>query len=131
LPPLTGLPWLGDVNSPYSCDMRIASETSVFGFSEIDLGVFPGAGAAWQLPRVVGKSQALRMILTGDLINAEEALRIGLVDQVVRPERLMLEARALAGKIAKKNAWAVRLTKTVIHHSAEAHIDTARVVSMP
>ena len=82
------------------CDMRIASTNASFAESFIRVGLIPGDGGAWLLPRVVGLSKAMEMSFTGDAVKADEALAIGLVSRVVAPEALMDEARALAARIA-------------------------------
>jgi enoyl-CoA hydratase len=80
-----------------ACTMRLASETARMGQPEVKLGLIPGYGGTQRLPRLVGPSMALKLLLTGEMIGAAEALRIGLVDEVVTPERLMERA----GEIAK------------------------------
>jgi enoyl-CoA hydratase len=79
-----------------ACTMRLASETARMGQPEVKLGLIPGYGGTQRLPRLVGQSMALKLLLTGEMIGAAEALRIGLVDEVVPPERLMERAEALA-----------------------------------
>jgi enoyl-CoA hydratase len=99
-----------------SCDFIYASTKARFGQPEINLGILPGFGGTQRLSRIVGKSMAKEMILTGDIITAEEALRIGLVNKVVDPDKLMDEALAAARKIASKGAIAVRACKNCINH---------------
>jgi enoyl-CoA hydratase/carnithine racemase len=82
-----------------ACTLRLASETAVFGQPEVKLGLIPGFGGTVRLPQLVGKGRALQILLTGEIINAAEALRIGLVNHVVAPEKLMPAAEALAKKI--------------------------------
>jgi enoyl-CoA hydratase len=94
-----------------SCDIRIASEKARFGQPEINLGLLPGGGGTQRLPRLIGMGQAMKLILTGDMISAEEALRIGLVDEVVPPESLRAHCLELAAKIASKSPVALRLAK--------------------
>jgi enoyl-CoA hydratase len=91
-----------------ACTMRIASETAVLGQPEVKLGLIPGYGGTQRLPRLVGKSGALGLLLTGDVISAGEALRMGLVDRVVPAAELMTVVGELAGKIAKNAPLAVR-----------------------
>ncbi|MBU3689987.1 MAG: enoyl-CoA hydratase [Acidimicrobiales bacterium mtb01] len=83
-----------------ACDYRIASEKAVFGQPEILLGIIPGGGGTQRLPRVVGPSRAKEMMITGRQVKADEALRIGLADEVVAHESLAERARALAAEIA-------------------------------
>lgn len=78
-----------------SCHVRIASEKAKLGQPEVKLGIVPGYGGTQRLPRLVGRGAALKLLLTGDMIDATEALRIGLVDQVVAPDALMDTARAV------------------------------------
>jgi enoyl-CoA hydratase len=102
-----------------ACDVRIASERSKFGQPEINLGLIPGGGGTQRLSRLVGSGQAFRLIYTGEIIDATEALRIGLVEEVVPHEMLMSRARALAATIAKKSPVALQLIKEAIRASAE------------
>lgn len=99
------------------CDIRIASDKAKFAESFVKLGIVPGDGGAWLLPRVVGWSKASEMAFTGQLLTAEQALACGLVSQVVAPEMLMKEARALAVQIAANPPHAVRMTKRLIRES--------------
>ena len=96
------------------CDVRIAGASARFAESFVKLGIVPGDGGAWLLRRIVGESKAMEMSLTGDMIDAAEALRIGLVSRVVADDELMQEAQALAGRIAANPPAAVRLTKKLI-----------------
>jgi enoyl-CoA hydratase/carnithine racemase len=96
------------------CDYRIASERAVFGQPEILLGIIPGGGGTQRLARVVGPSRAKEMCITGRQVKAEEALRIGLADEVVPPEELHDRALALAGEVAKGALVAQGITKRLI-----------------
>jgi len=96
------------------CDYRIASERAVFGQPEILLGIIPGGGGTQRLARVIGPSKAKEMCLTGRQVKAEEALRIGLADEIVAPEELHDRALALAGEAAKGALVAQGITKRVI-----------------
>lgn len=98
-----------------ACDVRIASATARFGQPEVNLGIMPGAGGTQRLASLVGVGKAKEMILTGDVIDAEEAHRIGLVNQVVPGERLMDAARACAQKMMRKGPLAIRMAKIAIH----------------
>ncbi len=97
-----------------ACDIRIASAKAKFGQPEVNLGLIPGYAGTQRLPRLIGLGQALHLILSGEIIGAEEALRIGLVQKVVEPEQLLPAARELATAIAAKGRHAVRLAKRVI-----------------
>lgn len=91
-----------------ACHIRIASKTAKFGQPEVKLGVIPGYGGTQRLPRLVGRGMALELILTGDMIDAERAHQIGLVNRVVEPERLLEEAKTLARRIMSNGPFAVR-----------------------
>lgn len=91
-----------------ACTLRIAAETAKIGQPEINLGLIPGYGGTQRLPRLVGAGRALEMLLTGDQIDAKEAWRIGLVNRVVPPSRLMEEAKGLAAVLAGKAPLASR-----------------------
>jgi enoyl-CoA hydratase len=91
-----------------ACTMRVASETAVFGQPEVKLGLIPGYGGTQRLPRLVGKSRALHLLLTGESISAAEALRIGLVDRVVPAAELAITVGDLARRIAANAPLAVR-----------------------
>jgi enoyl-CoA hydratase/carnithine racemase len=97
-----------------ACDYRIASEKAVFGQPEILLGIIPGGGGTQRLARLVGPSKAKDMVLTGRRVDAEEALRIGLCDEVVAPEVLHERAFALAGELAKGAVLAQALAKRAV-----------------
>ena len=97
-----------------NCDIIIASENAVFGQPEVNVGIMPGAGGTQRLTRAVGKSKAMQMILTGQSIPAEEALRIGLVSKVVPLESLMQEVEKLANEIASKPPISIRAAKEAI-----------------
>lgn len=98
-----------------ACDIRIAAETSLFGFPHIKLGLIPWDGGTQRLPRLVGKSKAMEMILTGEEINAEEAYRIGLVNKVVPPKKLMTVVMDIAREMASKGPVALRYAKEAIN----------------
>ncbi len=96
------------------CDLRIAGESARFAESFVKLGLIAGDGGAWLLPRVIGWSKAAEMALTGDMIDAREALACGLVSQVVPDAELLDAARALARRIAANPRNAVRMTKRLL-----------------
>ncbi len=102
-----------------ACTFRIASESARLGQPEVKLGLIPGYGGTQRLPRLVGPSAALRLILTGEIIPAAEALRIGLVDQVVPPADLLDTARALALKIAAQAPLAVAASIEAVTQGAD------------
>ncbi|HLB36732.1 MAG TPA: enoyl-CoA hydratase-related protein [Gemmatimonadales bacterium] len=106
-----------------ACDIRIAADSARFGQPEINLGIIPGGGGTQRLPRLVGLGNAFRLLYTGDLIDAAEALRIGLVDDVVPAAELMARARALADKIATKSPVALSLMKEAVRASVRLPLD--------
>jgi enoyl-CoA hydratase/carnithine racemase len=99
------------------CDLRIASNTAKFGETFVSLGIIPGDGGAYFLPRVVGFSKALELALTARVIDAEEALRIGLVNEVVPAEGLMTRSMEVASEIARHPGHALRLAKRLFYLS--------------
>lgn len=106
------------------CDIRIASEKAVFAESFIKVGIVPGDGGAWLLPRVVGMSCAAEMAFTGDTIDADAALACGLVSRVVAPGRLMEEARSLASRIAANPGPTLRMTKRLLREGQYVRLET-------
>ena len=108
-----------------ACDIRLAADTARLGQPEINLGIIPGYGGTQRLPRLVGKGRAKLLILSGDMILAQEALRIGLVDMVVPAAELMDKARELARKIASKGPLAVAYAKNCVNVGAETDLVTA------
>lgn len=96
------------------CDLRVAGKSARFAESFVKLGIIAGDGGAWLLPRVVGFSKAAEMALTGDMIDAEEALACGLVSKVVPDDELMANARQLADRIAVNPPHGVRMTKRLL-----------------
>ena len=106
------------------CDIRIASTKAKFAESFVKLGIIPGDGGAWLLPRTVGMSKAAELTFTGDTIDAEEAARIGLVSRVVAPEDLMKEAQALAARIAANPGPALRMAKRLMREGQHLRLDS-------
>jgi len=108
-----------------ACDIRIASENARMGFPEVKLGIFPGWGGTQRITRVLGLGKTKELVFTGEMINAEEALRIGLVERIVPPEAVLDEAKKLASAIAKRSPIAVRLSKTAINAGSEMDLQKA------
>lgn len=106
------------------CDIRIAANTASFAESFVRVGLIPGDGGAWLLPRVVGMSKAMEMSFTGDSLSATEALACGLVSKVVPDDRLMDEARALAGRIAKNPGTGLRMTKRLLREGQHVRLES-------
>ena len=105
------------------CDIRIASEKAMFAESFVKLGIIPGDGGAWFLPRAVGYSNACKMAFTGNPVRAQEALSMGLVSEVVAPDELIPTALTLAQSIAENPPHAVRLTKQLMRGSEQSSLD--------
>jgi enoyl-CoA hydratase len=101
-----------------ACDIRIASAKAKFGQPEVNLGLIPGYAGTQRLSRLVGLGGALHLILSGEMLGAEDALRLGLVQKVVEPDQLLPAAREMAKAIAAKGPHAVRLAKKVIRQGA-------------
>jgi enoyl-CoA hydratase/carnithine racemase len=106
------------------CDLRIASDNARFAESFVKVGLVPGDGGAWLLPRVVGYSKACEMALTGDTLNAQEALACGLVSRVVPEAELLDAAKALAARIAVNPPYAVRMAKRLLIEGRHSRLDT-------
>ncbi len=102
-----------------ACHIRIAAEHAKFGQPEVNLGIIPGYGGTQRLARLIGKGRAMELILTGDQIDAQEALRIGLVNKVVPLVELMKTAEAVAQKILSKGQVAVRLALKAVNMTSE------------
>ncbi|MBI3075814.1 MAG: enoyl-CoA hydratase/isomerase family protein [Deltaproteobacteria bacterium] len=107
-----------------ACDIIYAAETARFGQPEINLGIIPGAGGTQRLPRLIGKQRAKELIFTGDLIDAREAYRLGLVGRVVPLADLQGEVRALAEKLATKAPVALRLAKEAVEEGSRAGLES-------
>lgn len=111
-----------------ACDIRIASNKAKFGQPETGLGVTPGFSGTNRLSRLVGLAKAKELIFTCDIISAEEAFRIGLVNMVVDSEELMDRANEMAAKIISKGQLAIRYSKTAINRSYETDIETGNLI---
>ncbi len=111
-----------------ACDIRIASETARFGQPELGLGIIPAAGGTQRLPRVVGMGWAKHLVLTGEVIDAKQALAIGLVTAVTPAGQLMVRARELAKKILRQGPLAARLAKVALNVSARVDLDSGLLV---
>ncbi len=128
------VPLIAAVNGPaigLGCDLacladiRIASEKAKFGVTFLKLGIIPGDGGTWILPRVIGQSRAAELFYTGDLLDAATACEWGLVSRVVPHDRLLEEANALAAKIAAMPPLALRQTKNLLRQGRSVTYDTA------
>ena len=108
-----------------ACTLRLASDDARLGQPEVKLGVIPGYGGTQRMPRLVGRGAALKLLLTGEIISAEEALRIGLVDEVVPASELMQRAEALAASIAAQAPLAIAETLRVVEEGISLQLDLA------
>ena len=106
------------------CDIIIASDKAKFGQTEVNIGIIPGGGATQRLPRLIGVCRAKELIYTGDIIGAEEALRLGLVNRVVPGDQLLSAAKEMAKKIAAKSAAALKLAKTAINRGMQTDLES-------
>jgi E-phenylitaconyl-CoA hydratase len=113
----------GGLEIALACDIRIAASTARFALSEVRVGSMPGAGGTQRLPRTVGMSNAMLMMLTGDQIDAAEALRIGLVSRVVEPADLLPAAQAIASRIAANAPLSVRAVKRLVRDGQDVPLD--------
>jgi enoyl-CoA hydratase len=102
-----------------ACTMRLASDTARFGQPEVNLGIIPGYAGSQRLPRLVGKGLALEILLTGDMVPAQRAFEMGLVNRVVPAADLMTEARKLGAALASKAPVAVRYILEAVHEGLE------------
>lgn len=110
------------------CDFRIASTKAKFGQPEVGLGITPGFGGTQRLTRLVGSGMGKQMLYTADVIDANEALRIGLVNSVVAPEELMDVVKGIARKILSKGQLAVRFSKAAANEGMQTDIDRAMTI---
>ena len=133
---LAGFPWPviaavnglavgGGCETAVACDFRIASRTAKLGYRQIKMGVMSGWGGGPRLVHLIGKGRALRLMTTGDLLSADEALAIGLVDQVVPPDQVLPTALALARTIAENAPLAVRAYKRLVQITVRVPLEAA------
>ncbi len=108
-----------------ACDIRLAAENARLGLPETKLGLVPMGGGTQRLARLVGRAKALEMILTGEPVDAQEALRIGLVSAVAPRDKLAAEAEAVAGRIAERGPIAVRYAKEAVRRGPEMPLEQA------
>ena len=108
-----------------ACTLRLGSEKARLGLPEARLGLIPGYGGTQRLPRLIGTSAALRLMLTGEFVPAAEALRLGLLDEVLAPEELMPRARALAATIASMAPLAIEATLEAVYGGRDLSLDEA------
>ena len=111
-----------------ACDIRVAADSAKFGQPELGLGIIPGAGATQRLPRIVGMGWAKHLVLTGEIIDAKQALEIGLVTAVMPGSQLQVRARELAKKILRQGPLAARLAKLSLNASARVDLDSGLLI---
>ena len=111
---INGFAFGGGLELALACDLRFASKTAKMGLPEVSLGILPGYGGTQRLPRLVGTGTALQMILTGDPVTADDALRLGLVNGVFEPAELLAGCKAIANKIVSRGPTAVALAKAAV-----------------
>ncbi|HUQ89680.1 MAG TPA: enoyl-CoA hydratase-related protein [Vicinamibacterales bacterium] len=109
-----------------ACTMRVAADTARFGQPEINLGIIPGYAGSQRLPRLVGRGVALEILLTGDMITAQRAYEIGLVNRVVPGAELMSEAKKIAQVLASKAPIAIRYILEAVHHGLNGPLDAGQ-----
>ena len=119
---VNGFALAGGLELALICDVRIASTNAKFGTPEVKWNLLDGYGA-FKLPRVVGLSAAMEMLLTGEFIDAEEALRVGLISHIYSPDQLMTEARRLAERIRDNGPMAVRMTKELVERGLTSSLE--------
>ncbi len=106
-----------------ACDIRIASEKASFGQPEINLGIIPGGGGTQRLTRLVGEGKSMEMILTGEIIDAQTAVAIGLANHVVPADQLEAKTMEIANRIAEKSPVALRLAKEAVKLASRSNLD--------
>src|SRR6187431_2547418 len=111
-----------------ACDIRIAADTAKFGQPELGLGIIPGAGATQRLPRIVGLGRAKHLILTGEIIDAKQALEMGLVSAVTPPGQVQIRAREMAKRILRQGPLAAKLAKLALNASARVDLDSGLLI---
>jgi enoyl-CoA hydratase len=118
----------GGLELVMSCHMRLASKDAKFGLPEINYGTIPSFGGTQRLPRIVGKAKGLELILTGKLISAEEALRIGLINEICLPGDLLTRAKALGREIADRSALAIEAAIRAVNMDLEGLLDQGLIL---
>ncbi len=125
---ITGYALGGGCELAMACDLRIVGESSRLGQPEVGLGIIPAAGGTQRLPRLVGLGKAKELIYTGTIVEAAEALRIGLVNEVVGDDQVLAAAAAMAAQIARQGTLALRLAKVALNASSRTGQDTGFLV---
>ena len=121
---ITGFALGAGLETALCCDFRVVASNAKLGFPEIQLGIIPGAGGTQRLPRLIGPARAKQMIFSGRHVGSDEALRIGLVDEVVEPEQVLAAARAMVAPFVGGPAQAFRAAKEAIDKGLETDLQT-------
>ena len=121
-----GYAYGGGCELSLACDFRFASPDAKFALPEIKLGLIPGAGGTYRLPKLIGLSRAKMMLYTGEPVSADEAFRMGLVDRVIDGESLASETAAFCKKIAQQPIWAFQALKQSSQHAVQVDVYSAR-----
>ncbi|CAN7238917.1 enoyl-CoA hydratase/isomerase family protein [Bosea sp. LjRoot90] len=122
---VNGLALGGGLELTLACDIRLAAPQARFGLPEVKVGTIPGAGGTQRLPRSIGQSDAMLMLLSGEMIDAEEALRLGLISRIIPAPDLLSEAQALAARIAANAPLSVRAIKRLVRSGGELPLPEA------
>jgi enoyl-CoA hydratase/carnithine racemase len=125
---VNGIALGGGTELALACDMRIASTNAAMGLTETRLAIIPGAGGTQRLPRLVGRGKAKELIFTGQRIGAEEALRIGLVNQICEQKDLLDECKKMAAMICEAGPVAIEQAKYAINHGLETDLNTGLAI---
>src|SRR5215203_2248696 len=125
---INGVALGGGCELALACDIRIASDTARFGQPELGLGIIPGAGVTQRLPRIIGLGRAKHLVLTGEIIDAKQALEIGLVSALTPPGQLQIRAREMARKILRQGPLAAKLAKIALNASARVDLDSGLLI---
>ena len=118
----------GGMELAMACDIRLAAEGAKFGQPEVSLGIIPGFGGTQRLPRLIGQGRALWLLLSGQVIDAAEAYRIGLVTEVLAPDALDQRGRDVAEQLAALAPLALGMVKQAVHEGAELGLDKGLVI---
>ena len=113
----------GGTELALACTMRVASPDARFGLPEVGIGIMPGYGGTQRLPRLVGEGRAMEIVLSSELIDAQEAYRIGIVNQIFAKESLRQDAVRFAQKFSQKGAISLRLAMQAVHHGMEVPLE--------
>jgi enoyl-CoA hydratase len=125
---INGLALGGGFELALACTFRIASAQAKFGFTEIAFGFLPGWGGTGRIVKLIGKAKAAELILTGDLIDAEKALGMGLVNKVVAPEELISVAQALVARIVRHSPIAIKVSLESLHYAQYLPLEEAQIL---